>query len=241
MICDAFSTGPSSRVNVYKMHLYCVGDGSPTVILEFGPQRQLALLVQGAAFRRESSRVSARTIAQPSAGAMRNLSRRIVGTLHCILHSLIEQCRSEAGRTFWSVTRSAEFTCASTRICNPSDVVGIDPRRFSSHPDWKKRFPSKLMKWIALQRLEFKLAKLGMPFGILRFFGLLCGDGPAEIRDMLRTVECRTRWAETQVAEYDYFYSGANEGRLTGSLGSMPLIVLSRDPDKNWPPRHRRS
>ena len=117
----------------------------------------------------------------------------------------------------------------------PSDVVGmvfVD----SSHPDWKKRLPSKLMTWIALQRLEYKLAKLAMPLGILRFFGLLCGNGPPEIRDMLRTVECQTRWAETQVAEYDDFYSAANEGRTTGSLGSMPLTVLSRDPDKTGLP-----
>jgi len=50
------------------------------------------------------------------------------------------------------------------------------------------------------------------------------------------TVECETRWAETQVAEYDDFISGANEGGTTGSLGSMPLVVLSRDPDKGGLP-----
>jgi hypothetical protein len=112
----------------------------------------------------------------------------------------------------------------------PSDVVGmvlID----SSHPDQMKRFPSQIVKWVALQRLEFKLVKLAMPFGIPRVVGF-CGNGPAGIRDTLRTVECQTRWAETQEAEFNAFDSNAAEGRKTGSLGSMPLVVLSHDPDK---------
>jgi hypothetical protein len=33
------------------------------------------------------------------------------------------------------------------------------------------------------------------------------------------------------VTEFDDFYSGANEGNTTSSLGSVPLVVLSRDPD----------
>jgi len=115
-----------------------------------------------------------------------------------------------------------------------SDVVGmilVD----SSHPDQTKRFPSQLKKWIALQRLEFKLVKQAMPFGVPRLVGL-CGDGPAEIRDSLRTVECQTRWAETQEAEFNAFDSSAAEGREAGSLGSMPLVVLSRDPNKGGLP-----
>ncbi len=117
----------------------------------------------------------------------------------------------------------------------PADVAGmvlVD----SSHPDQRKRFPSELMKWSALQSLEFKLVKLAMPFGVPRFL-VLCGDGPAEIRDTLRTVECQTRWAETQEAELNAFDSSAAEGRTAGSLGSMPLVVLSHDPDKGGFPR----
>ena len=77
----------------------------------------------------------------------------------------------------------------------PSDVVGmvfVD----STHPDAKKHVPSQLMKWVALQALEYKLVKLAMPFGIPRIVGL------------------------------------RGYGRAMGSLGSMPLIVLSHDPDK---------
>jgi len=216
-------------VNGYKMHLYCLGDGSPTVILESGlgdnwlswykVQPAVAKFTRVCSYDRAGVGWSD---AQPEPPHSRNIA------LH--LHSLL----NNAGVKPPYVMAGHSLGGIHIRVYQnmyPSDVVGmvlVD----SSHPDQKKRFPSKLMKWIALQGLEFKLTKLAMPLGILRFFGLLCGDGPAEIRDMLRTVECQTRWAETLVAEYDDFYGGTNEGSLTGSLGSMPLIVLSHDPEK---------
>lgn len=51
-----------------------------------------------------------------------------------------------------------------------------------------------------------------------------------------RAVECQTRWAETQETELNAFDSSADQGRATGSLGSMPLVVLSHDPDKGGLP-----
>jgi pimeloyl-ACP methyl ester carboxylesterase len=216
------------EVNGYKMHLYCVGDGSPTVILESGlgdnwlswykVQPAVAKFTSVCSYDRAGVGWSD---AQPEPPHSRNIA------LH--LHSLL----NSAGVKPPYVLAGHSLGGIHIRVYQnmyPNDVVGmvlVD----SSHPDQKKRSPSKLMKWIALQGLEFKLVKLAMPFGIPRFVGL-CGDGPAEIRDTLRTAECQTRWAETLVAEYDDFYSGANEGPMTGSLGSMPLVVLSHDPDK---------
>jgi len=229
---DLRTHSPQGRlvdVNGYKMHLYCVGEGNPAVILESGlnnswiywykVQPDVAKFTRVCSYDRAGVGWSD---AQPEPPNSRNIA------LH--LHKLL----SSAGVMPPYVLVAHSLGGIHVRVYQsmyPSEVVGmvlVD----SSHPDQKKRFPSKLMKWIALERLEYKLAKLAMPLGILRFFGFLCGDGPAEIRDMLRTVECQTRWAETQVAEYDAFYGGANEGSLSGSLGSMPLVVLSHDPDK---------
>jgi len=216
-------------VNGYKMHLYCLGDGSPTVILESGlndswlywyrVQPAVAKFTRVCSYDRAAVGWSD---AQPEPPHSQNIA------LH--LHSLL----NNAGVKPPYVLTGHSIGGIHIRVYQnmyPSDVVGmvlVD----SSHPDQMKRFPSKVMKWIALQGLEFKLVKRTMPFGIPRFFGLLCGGGPAEIRDMSRTLECQTRWAETQVAEYDDFLSGTNEGRTLGSLGSMPLVVLSHDPDK---------
>ena len=221
------------EVNGYKMHLYCLGEGSPTVILESGlgdswlswykVQPAVAKFTRICSYDRAGLGWSDLQAGLPD-------SRNIALHLHGLLN--------DAGVKPPYVLVGHSIGGIHVRVYQnmyPSDVVGmvlVD----STHPDWKKRVPSQLKKWIALQGLEYKLAKLAMPFGILRFFGLLCGNGPPEIRDTLRTVECQTHWIETQVAEYDNYSSGADEGRTLGSLGSMPLVALSHDPDKGVGP-----
>lgn len=221
-------------VNGYKMHLLCVGDGSPTVILESGLNDSLLYWYKVQPVVAKFTRVCSYDRAgvgwsdtRPEPPHSRNIA------VH--LHSLL----TDAGVNPPYVLVGHSIGGIHVRVYQnmyPNDVVGmvlVD----STHPDWKKRLPSPLMKWVALQRLEYKLAKLAMPFGVLRFFGLLlCGNGPPEVRDMLRTVECQTRSAETQVTEYDDFYCCADEGCTTSSLGSMPLVVLSHDPDKSHLP-----
>jgi pimeloyl-ACP methyl ester carboxylesterase len=215
------------------MHLYCVGDGSPTAILESGlndswlswykVQPATAKFTRVCSYDRAAVGWSD---AQPEPPDSRNIA------FH--LHSLL----NNAGVKPPYVLVGHSIGGIHIRVYQntyPADVAGmvlVD----SSHPDQRKRFPSELMKWSALQSLEFKLVKLAMPFGVPRFL-VLCGDGPAEIRDTLRTVECQTRWAETQEAELNAFDSSAAEGRTAGSLGSMPLVVLSHDPDKGGFPR----
>jgi len=220
------------EVNGYKMHFYCVGDGSPIVILESGlgdswlswykVQPAVAKFTRVCSYDRAGLGWSD---VQPGPPDSRNIA------LH--LHGLL----NNAGVKPPYVLVGHSIGGIHLRVYQnmyPSDVVGmvfVD----SSHPDAKKRVPSQLMKWIALQALEYKLVKLAMPFGIPRMVGL-CGYGPAEIRDIARTVECQTRWIETQDAEYSNIDSSADEGRATGSLGSMPLVVLSHDPDKSGLP-----
>jgi pimeloyl-ACP methyl ester carboxylesterase len=170
------------------MHLLCVGDGSPTVILESGLNDSWLYWykVQPAAGR--FTRVCSYDPAgvgwsdtQPEPLHSRNTALR--------LHSPLNNAGVNPPYVLVGHSRGGVHVRVYQNMY-PSDVVGI-VRADSSHPEQKNRYPSPLLKWIALQAA-------GMPFGVLRFFGLLCGNGPAEIRDMLRTVECQTRWAETR-------------------------------------------
>jgi pimeloyl-ACP methyl ester carboxylesterase len=220
------------EVNGHKMHLFCVGDGGPTVILESGlndswlswykVQPAIAKFTRVCSYDRAGVGWSE---AQPEPPDSRNIALN--------LHSLLNNAKVKPPYVLVGHSIGGIHVRVYQNVY-PNDVVGmilVD----SSHPDQMKRFPSQLTKWIALQEVEFKLMKLAMPFGIPRLVGL-CGDGPAEIRDALRTVECQTRWAQTQEGESNAFDSSADEGRMTDSLGSMPLIVLSRDPDKRGLP-----
>lgn len=220
-------------VNGYKMHLYCQGDGSPAVIFESGlndswlswyrVQPSIAKLTRVCSYDRASVGWSD---AQPETPDSRNIA------LH--LHRLLQN----AGVKPPYVLVGHSIGGIHVRVYQnmyPSEVVGmvlVD----SSHPDQIKRSPPKLLKWNPIRLFEFKLWTLSMPFGIPRFVKI-CGDGPVEIRDELRTVECNKRWAETQETEANYFENSADEGRGTGSLGSMPLVVISRDPEKSYFPR----
>lgn len=215
-------------MNGYSLHLYCVGNGSPVVILESGlndswlswykVQPSVARFTRVCSYDRASVGWSD---ARPEPPDSRNIA------LH--LNSLLKNAGVKPPYVLVGHSIGGIHVRVYQNIY-PNDVVGlvlVD----SAHRDQMKRFPQPLMKWAVLQKLEFKLWKLSMRFSIPRF-AKICGDGPAEIRDALRTVECDTRWAETQEAEANYFDSSADEGRRTGSLGSMPLVVVSRDPDK---------
>jgi hypothetical protein len=65
-----------------------------------------------------------------------------------------------------------------------------------------------------------------MPLGIPRMLGF-CDEDPPQ-----RAAECNFRTASEAVAEMTAFSQSAAEAASTGSLGDMPLVVLSHDPDK---------
>ena len=65
-----------------------------------------------------------------------------------------------------------------------------------------------------------------MPFGVPRLLGF-CDEAPVP-----RAAECNWHTAAESVAELKSFPESAAETAATGSLGDMPLAVLSHDPDK---------
>jgi pimeloyl-ACP methyl ester carboxylesterase len=217
------------QVNGYKMHIYCAGGingAGPTVILESGlndgwlswykVQPAIARFASVCSYDRAGVGWSD---AQPDQPDSQNIALR----LHSLLHN--------AGIKPPYILVGHSIAGIHVRVYQkmyPNDVAGIvlvDP----SHPDEMNRLPSQFRKGRGQRRLKFELLELAMPFGIPRFTGR-CGEGPAEIRNLLRTAQCRTRWMETQEAEFDAFDKSADEGRATGSFGAMPLVVLSHDP-----------
>jgi hypothetical protein len=73
---------------------------------------------------------------------------------------------------------------------------------------------------------EQEFLEYTMPFGIPRLLGF-CEDDPAE-----RAAGCNWNSAREQVAEMKAFPESAAQTAMAGSLGDMPLAVLSHDPDK---------
>jgi len=96
----------------------------------------------------------------------------------------------------------------------------------ASHPDQENRFPQELKNMEGTWRREAEFLEYTMPFSIPRLMGL-CDDDPAQ-----RAAECNFHSAREGFEELSAFSESAAQTAATGSLGDIPLAVLSHDPDK---------
>jgi pimeloyl-ACP methyl ester carboxylesterase len=96
----------------------------------------------------------------------------------------------------------------------------------ASHPDQEKRLPIELGDMEASWLREAEFLEFGMPFGIPRFLGL-CDENA-----VVRAADCNFHTSQEGVAEMKNFRQSATQAAAAGSLGDLPLAVLSHDPDK---------
>lgn len=224
---------PGRLVDVggYRMHLYCIGQGTPTVVLDSGlgdswlpwykVQPPLAQFTRVCSYDRGGLGWS-----DPSPHP--RTSKVIAEELHTLLHT--------AGMAGPFVLVGHSFGGMNVRMYArlfPAEVAGV-VLVDSVHPDQQRRRTPEQMRALAAFLRGLGLQADTIPFGISRLMGW-CGNGPAEIRPMLRTVECRRGPWQEHVAEEGSFEESAGEARTAGPLGSIPLVVLSHDPEKLYP------
>ena len=96
----------------------------------------------------------------------------------------------------------------------------------ASHPDQENRFPAALKNMEGTWLREAEFLEITMPLGVPRLIGL-CDPDP-----VIRAAECNFHTAREAVVEDKSFDESARQTAATGSLGDMPLAVLSHDPGK---------
>jgi pimeloyl-ACP methyl ester carboxylesterase len=111
---------------------------------------------------------------------------------------------------------------ASQHASETAGLVLVD----SSHPDQQNRLPAELKNMQATQLREFEFLQFTMPFGIPRLLGL-CDDDPTA-----RAAECNFHTFQESVKEMKAIPQSCRQTVAAGSLGNLPLIVLSHDPDR---------
>jgi pimeloyl-ACP methyl ester carboxylesterase len=206
-----------------KMHIDCTGDGSPTVILDSGlgdsyvswrkVQPQIAKFTRVCSYDRAGLGFS-----DPSPRP--RTSTVIAEELHQLLQA--------AGIAPPYVIVGHSMGGYDVRLYASlyrNDVVGmvlVD----ASHPDQENRFPAEIKNMEGSWLREAEFLEYSMPFGVPRLLGL-CSNDPLE-----RAAECNWRSAREGVAEWKAFSESAAQTGATGSLGDMPLAVLSHDPEK---------
>jgi pimeloyl-ACP methyl ester carboxylesterase len=220
-----FNPMPGKRLEVggYKMHIDCTGEGSPTVILESGlgdtyvswrkVQPQIAKFAHVCSYDRAG-------IGYSDSSSDPRTSQMIATQLHRLLQSAaIAPPYILVGHSMGGYTVRLFASLYRNEVAG---MVLVD----ASHPDQQNRFPPELNNMMATQVRESEFLAYSMPFGIPRLLGL-CDDDP-----VARAAECNFHSAREVVAELKSFPESAAQAATAGSLGDLPLAVLSHDPDK---------
>ena len=220
---------PGQLVDVggHRLHIDCTGSGAPTVILEAGGgnpalswykvQPQVAGFSQVCSYDRAGYGWSDPGTKAPTA-------IEIATELHALL--------SKAGIAGPYVLVGHSIGGVYVREFQslyPSEVVGlvlVD----SSHPEQMQRFPPEATKQSALAGKLITVMEWLRPFGVTRW--LIGRAAPPDIRDEYGALVSRPTFLPAVKAETETLNESLAEGRSLGSLGDLPLAVLSHDPSK---------
>jgi pimeloyl-ACP methyl ester carboxylesterase len=215
--------GQLVHVGGYRMHIDCVGQGSPAVILESGlgdtyiswrkVQPQIAQFTRVCSYDRAG-------LGYSDSSSQPRTSKVMAGELHALLGT--------AGIAPPYVLVGHSMGGYNVRLFTslyPNEVAGI-VLVDASHPDQENRFPPELKNMEGTWLREAEFIAYTMPFGIPRLMSL-CDDEASQ-----RAAECNWHTARTDVAELKSFAVSASQAGATGPFGTLPLAVLSHDPDK---------
>jgi pimeloyl-ACP methyl ester carboxylesterase len=218
-----FNTMPGHRVDVggYKMHINCTGQGTPTVILDSGlgnsyvswykVQPRISQFVRVCSYDRAG-------IGYSDSSPHARTSKDIAEELHRLLHS--------AGIPTPVVLVGHSMGGYDVRLyasLYPNEVAGmvlVD----SSHPEQDRRFPPALIDMEGGELREYEFIEFSTPFGVPRLLGFCDSDA------VFRAAECNFHSGREVVAELKAVAESSAQTGATGSLGDMPLAVLSHDP-----------
>ena len=219
-----FHPMPGRRVDVggYKLHINCTGQGAPVVVLDSGlgdsnvswmkVQPQIAKFTRVCSYDRAGLGYSDNSPRPRTSKVMAEELQTLLQNAG-ISPPYVLVGHSMGGynvRLFASLYRS-----------EVAGMVLVD----SSHPEQEKRFPQALNDMDKTWVREQEFMTLAMPFGIPRLLGF-CGSDAK-----VRAADCNFHSYREGLTELKTFPESAAQTATTGSLGDLPLAVLSHDPN----------
>jgi pimeloyl-ACP methyl ester carboxylesterase len=190
-------------VGDYRLHLYCVGEGSPTVILEAGAgnpalgwylvQKDVAGFTHVCSYDRPGYGWS-----DPASGP---LSREQVAET---LHHLLEAADVPGPYVLVGHSAGGEYIRAYARLY-PTEVLGmvfVD----SSHESQSLRYPAQFTEYGKYQMASMKVCQILSPFGVVRAARLWDGLIPeslltSEVGDAVMSTMYRTGYCKASNEE----------------------------------------
>ncbi len=230
--------GKLYNVDGYAMHLYCTGQGAPTILLDAGLGDDFTIWAK---VQSELSKVT-RVCAYDRAGFGWSESRPGVQDANAIaaqLHQLIAV--ADVQRPFIFMGHSiAGLHLRSYAVHYPNDLAGlvfVD----GATPLQDDRVPHELVTIQDQQRKEMPWQKLLMTLGWYRAKGLCTDVPPGFEADSLwiKADSCVPSQMSAVEKELDAERASGEETLHVGPFGSLPILIFSRDPTvlaSNWPP-----
>lgn len=209
-----------------KMHIDCTGEGTPVVILDSGlgdsyiswhkVQPQISRFTRVCSYDRFG-------LGYSDSSPHSRTSKVMAEELHTLLHNAgIPPPYVLTGHSMGGYNVRLFAGCYRSEV---SGIVLVD----SSHPDQQNRFPRALNDLDKTWVREQEFLTFSIPFGIPRLLGF-CGND-AEVR----AADCNFHSYREGLAELKAFPQNAAEAAMAGSLGDLPLSVLSHDPETPQP------
>jgi pimeloyl-ACP methyl ester carboxylesterase len=223
-----FHLAPGRLVDLggYKMHIYCTGQGTPTVILDSGlgdgyiswrkVQPPIARITRVCSYDRAG-------LGYSDSSPHPRTSREIAEELHTLLHNAgIQPPYVLVGHSLGGFDVRLYTSLYRSEV---GGMVLVD----SSHPEQQKRLPPALNDLDAGWVREQEFMEFAMPFGLPRLLGF-CGSDA-----QVRAAECNFHNVHESIAELKSISESAAQTAASGSLRDMPLAVLSQDPNMPQP------
>ncbi len=230
---------PGRLVDVggYRLHLNCLGQGSPTVVLDTGlgvPSTSWVLVQPAVAQRTRVCAYDRAGYGFSDPGPGPRTSQRIAEELHTLLDRAGERAPYIlAGHSFGG------FTIRMFASRFPREVAGlvfID----ASHEDFNSRIrkagdPTPQQRRQEVQR-EIDLGLLALRFGLLRLVPSLTGwDArapafrrlPPQAGQEMLALSLSPKALRVAGDELNAFEQSSNELRAAGKLGALPVRVLT--------------
>jgi pimeloyl-ACP methyl ester carboxylesterase len=226
---------PGVLVNVdgYKMHIYCVGEGSPTIVLDHegdGSSMDWALIQPKLA---EHTRVCAYDRAGFGWSEPNPAPRTMEQQVH-ELHGLLAEANEKGPYIYVGHSYGARVARVFAEKY-PQEVAGMvlmDAGMMSDDP----RYPAELRLQTEKENSMVRTANRLAPFGIVRLawplMGLPLYDLSGEARLASTSFDVSTQHFQSMIAQSASMPTVLREEHEVTSLGDIPLLVLvSTEPD----------
>lgn len=224
---DAKRYPPPGRfvdVGGYQLHLYCSGEGSPTVVIESGwggssaiwgwVQPEVAKITRVCAYDRAGMGWSE---SSPEPRTARQFSRE--------LHILLERAHEPGPYVLVGHSLGGHIVrvYANEYVSEVAGLVLVDPQNLSEHATTAPNSGSRPGK--------YSLPVLAAHMGLIRLLAVPLGavqDLPPHDKQAYKATSVSPRSVHTFLDEGVGMSEGAVQARAVTTLGDMPLILLSR-------------